>query len=263
MTQFDTLNYTIDNRVACIELNRPETRNALNQICRLELLNLLRHANSDASVRAILLTGAGEGFCAGADLTEVNPSSLKDGQVTRLLEDEFNPLIETITGANKPYIAAINGVAAGFGASLALACDLVVMANGAQIYSAFGRIGLIADGGLHKLLCDYLGPKKAYEVIVLSKKLSATQCEQYGIANRVVAEEELIAQAKILANQVAQAAPLSVKYSKALLQQTNALSVMQVAYEEARFQHDCVRSADFREGIQAFFDKREPTFRGE
>ena len=151
MSDFQTLQCATQDGVATITFNRPQARNALNRLCRLEVNAAIQAANSDSSVRAVVIAGNGDGFCAGADLTEANPDMNQDGWVTRQLRYEYNPIIETIITAEKPFISAVNGSAAGFGSIIALACDFVFMSDNAYIYSAFGDIGLIPDGGLHKM----------------------------------------------------------------------------------------------------------------
>lgn len=252
-----------DSGVTTITFNRPKSRNALNRLCRLETIDAIRAANCDKAVRVVVLAGNGDGFCAGADLTEESPGMAEDGWGTRQLRYEYNPIIEGILSAEKPFIAAVNGAAAGFGASIALACDFTVMAEDAYLYSAFGGIGLTADGGLHKMLSEYVGQKKAYEMIALSQKLSAQQCEHYGMANAVVPAQVLMAKAQELAQQVAAAAPLTLRYSKLLLKESKTSSVEQIAEREAQLQNYCIRSKDFAEGMAAFFEKRPAKFTGE
>ncbi len=263
MSEYQTLHSTFDNGIATIAFNRPQARNALNRMCRLEAIAAIQAANCDKSVRVVVITGNGEGFCAGADLAENSPGMDQDGWGTRQLRYEFNPIIEAIVTAEKPFIAAVNGAAAGFGASIALACDFTLMADTAYLYSAFGGIGLTADGGLHKMLSEYVGQKKAYEMIALSQKLSAVECAQYGMANRVVEASQLMAEAQQLAQQLAQSAPLTLRYSKLLLKEAKTASIEQIAEREAQLQNYCIRSKDFAEGMAAFFEKRPPKFTGE
>ncbi|WP_346839430.1 enoyl-CoA hydratase-related protein [Microbulbifer sp. SAOS-129_SWC] len=262
MSDFETVSYHIDEQVAVITLNRPQSRNALNAQMRAELVRAIGRANADSAVRAVMLTGAGKGFCAGADLTEQMPDSDSDGYITQQLRTEYHPILLGIIESSKPYICAVHGAAAGIGAAIAMACDLLVMAENAFLYSAFGAIGLIPDGGSHWLLGRSLGSKKAFELIAESQKLSAGECVQLGIANRMAQEphlqEEVLGWAKSLTTR----APLTLQYSKQLLREASSLSLAQTMDREAQVQNIHYRSADFKEGARAFFEKRAARFQG-
>ncbi|WOX05298.1 enoyl-CoA hydratase/isomerase family protein [Microbulbifer pacificus] len=262
MELFETVLYSVEQEIATITLNRPQVRNSLNQKLRLELREAVAKASADKSVRAVVLAASGQGFCAGADLTERLPGADEDGFVTRLLNEEYNPLILAIKQSPKPFVCAINGAAAGVGASLAMACDLIVMGEDAYLYSAFGAISLIPDGGAHKFLLEQLGSKRAYEMIALSQKLAAARCVELGLANRVVPAGELLVQATRFARQVAAAAPLTLQYSKQILREAQSYDLESVMALEAEIQNRLIRSKDFREGSMAFFEKRKPEFEG-
>lgn len=262
MQLFETLLYTVDQKIATITLNRPQVRNSLCQKLRLELHEAVDKASADDNVRAVVLAASGAGFCAGADLTERLPGAELDGFVTKVLNEEYNPLILAIKKSPKPFVCAINGAAAGVGASLALACDLVVMAEDAYLYSAFGAISLIPDGGAHKMLLEQLGSKRTYEMIALSQKLSAPHCVELGLANRVVPTDQLLEQATQFAAQVSAAAPLTLQYSKQILRDAQSYDLESVMALEAEIQNLLFRSKDFREGASAFFEKRKPEFEG-
>lgn len=162
MNNDKTILYRIEKDIAVITFNRPEVRNSLNFTMRSELLAAIQQADNDDSVRVAVITAAGKSFCSGADLTEQSSSSGDDGFVTALLREQYNPIIQAITHAEKPFISLVNGAAAGIGAALAMACDLMVMADDAFLYSAFAAISLIPDGGSHKLLQSYLGTNQYY-----------------------------------------------------------------------------------------------------
>mgnify|MGYP000191628134 CR=1 FL=1 len=262
MESYETLLFSVEDHIATITLNRAEVRNSLNQKLRLELRSAVAEASADERVRAVVLAASGQGFCAGADLNERLPGAEQDGFVTRILNEEYNPLILAIRKSPKPFVCAINGAAAGVGASLALACDLVVMADDAYLYSAFGAISLIPDGGAHKLLMEQLGSKRTFEMIALSQKLSATHCLELGLANRVVPAADLLAQATTFAKQVGRAAPLTLQYSKQVLREAQSYDLESVMALEAEIQNRLFRSKDFREGASAFFEKRQPEFEG-
>ncbi|MFV8783100.1 enoyl-CoA hydratase/isomerase family protein [Microbulbifer sp. SA54] len=262
MEAFETVQYQVDDQVATITLDRPQARNSLNQQLRLELRQAVEKASADDDVRAAVITGAGSGFCAGADLTERLPGAEENGFVTRILHEEYHPLILAIRNAPKPFISAINGAAAGVGASLAMACDLMLMAEDAFLYSAFGQISLIPDGGFHKMLLDQLGSKRAYEMIALSQKLDSNRCLELGLANRVVPAELLQEEARSIALSLCAAAPLTLQYSKQVLRDARTFDLESVMTLEAEIQNQMFRSQDFREGATAFFEKRKPVFEG-
>jgi len=228
----------------------------------LELIAATQRANQDSNVRVAIITGQGAGFCVGADLSEDAEGMDQDGWGTRQLRYEFNPIINNIMTSEKPFIAAVNGAAAGFGASLALACDLLVMADDGYLYSAFANIGLTADGGLHKMLSDYMGSKKAYEMIAFSQKLNADDCLGYGMANRKVAADQLMVEVLAMADALAAAPPLTLRFSKLMLKESKTATVEQIAEREAQLQNHCIRSNDFLEGMAAFAEKRKPKFTG-
>ncbi|WP_101757899.1 enoyl-CoA hydratase/isomerase family protein [Oceanicoccus sp. KOV_DT_Chl] len=262
MNTFETVNYQVKNSLAIITLNRPEVRNSLNRQMRMDIAAALAAASADKDVRVMLITGEGKGFCAGADLVEKLPGDNQDGFITKQLNNEYNPIIQGITDAPKPVIGAINGAAAGIGSAIALSCDLVIMADNAFLYSAFGAISLIPDGGSHKLFQDLLGAKKAYEMIAFSQRLTAQQCIELGVANKVVAADSLLSEATEWALQLAAQAPLTLRYSKELLKKAATSPLAEVLAAEAEIQNTCYRSEDFQEGAAAFFEKRAPKFQG-
>jgi 2-(1,2-epoxy-1,2-dihydrophenyl)acetyl-CoA isomerase len=262
MDPFEQLNYEKDQSLGIIKLDRSKDRNALNRALRLELAEALRLAIADASVRVILLAGNGDSFCAGADLNERLPGMEQDGFVIEILQREYNPIIRMITTADKPVISVVNGAAAGFGAAIALASDLMIMANNAYLYSAFGAISLIPDGGSHKFLRDALGPKKAYEVIAFSQRITAQQCLELGIANRLAEPHALLAEARQWGLTLAQQAPLTLRFSKRILHSLDGADLEHCLEQEALVQNAAFRSKDFAEGALAFFEKRQPQFKG-
>lgn len=262
MSHFETLTYELKEQIAIITMNRPEVRNSLNQQLRLELVTAMTQAGDDNNVRVIMIAGAGKGFCAGADLGEKLPGDNEDGFITELLHNEYNPIIQAITSVSKPVISVVNGAAAGIGGAIAMACDLMVMAEDAFLYSAFGAISLIPDGGSHKFLQSYLGPKKAYEMIAFSQRLTATQCAEVGLANRVFPADSLLQDALAWASTLTQQAPLTLALSKQILKQAATEDLDFCLEQEAQLQNTTYRSDDFAEGAQAFFEKRKPVFQG-
>ena len=263
MSEFETVKYQVNEQVAVITLNRPAARNSITRQMRLELYQAMQKANNDSHVRVVMLAGEGKGFCAGADLVEKLPGSDDDGFVTQQLRTEYHPLLQAITESKKPYLCAVNGAAAGIGGAIAMACDLVVMAEDAFLYSAFGAIALIPDGGTHWFLNKYLGSKKAFEMIAQSQRLTAAQCESLGMANRVVAADRLQAETLTWAKALTKQAPLTLQHSKQLLREAATLSLAQTMDREAQVQDINYRSNDFKEGASAFFEKRAPKFTGQ
>lgn len=259
---FETVGYTVDAGVARITLNRPETRNSFNKKMRIELLEAFKTANGNDDVRVILFGGEGKGFCAGADLAETLPGSDADGFVTEQIRTEYAPIFNEIVDSTKPVIAVIQGAAAGIGSAFAMASDLLIMEEGAFLYSAFGAIGLIPDGGAHYFLRNALGPKKAFEMIAFSQRITASECVDLGIANKVVPTQELWAAADAMAQELTQKAPLALRYSKQLLAEAADADLKTVIDREAVIQNITLRSEDHKEGAAAFFEKRQPNFKG-
>lgn len=265
MTQFTTVKYEVEDSVAIIRLNRPDSRNSLNHAMRMELRQAISQANNADEVKTVVLAGEGKGFCAGADISDFSdtkPEISEPGFVTHMIRTEYNPITSAIAESQKPFICAVQGAAAGIGASFALACDLMVMSEDAFIYSPFGAIGLVPDGGMHWQLQQYLGAKKAYEFIVESQKLTAVQCLELGIANRVVSGDELYSHTVEWAKSLSHRAPLVLQHSKRMLQEVTAMSLMQCMDREAQVQDAPFQSEDFREGVRAFKEKRRPVFKG-
>jgi 2-(1,2-epoxy-1,2-dihydrophenyl)acetyl-CoA isomerase len=255
---FENLLYTVQGSVAIVTLNRAESMNALNSGLRSELVTAFEDAFRDTRVRVVLLNASGKGFSSGTDLPELSTGP----DIFNLLEQEYKPVFSTIMAGSKPVIAAVQGPCAGIGASLVLACDLAIMGESAFIYLAFANIGLIPDGGMSWLLARNIGYKRAFEIIAECARLPAPEALELGLVNRVVADSGLQKDAVAWAEQIAQAAPLSLKYAKQALQQSMHQSFNDVFKLEASLQTLCFASQDSKEGIAAFFEKRKPIFEG-
>lgn len=256
---------TIERRgaVALVSLNRPDALNSFNTALRRDLVRAVREVNEDDAVRVVVLTGAGRAFSAGADLTEMPTGS--DGGVFRVedqLNNEYKPALMEIHEAPKPWISAINGPCAGIGSALAMVCDLTVMADNAFIYQAFAGIGLVPDGGATWHLVRTLGRKRAYEVIVTGEKVKADKCLDWGLCNRVVAADSLLEETLAWAAELADRAPLSLKYAKQAVNDALENPVDHVISAEAKLQHICINSEDAAEGATAFLEKRSPNWKG-
>lgn len=264
MSEYESIEITRHGSVAVVSLNRPDALNAFNASLRAEILLAVREVNKDDSVRVVVLTGAGRAFSAGADLSEIPVGATTGGEfhVEDQLNGEFKPPLMEIQEAPKPWISAINGPCAGIGSAFGMVCDLTVMADNAFIYQAFAAIGLVPDGGATWHLVRTLGRKRAYEVIVTGEKVSAQKCLDWGLCNRVVPADSLLDDTIAWAQEIAQRAPLSVRYAKEAVNFAQERSVGDTISAEAKLQHICINSEDSTEGAVAFMTKREPVWQG-
>jgi len=248
--------------VARLILNRPDSLNAFNAALRRDLLAAVRELNADPELRVVILSGAGRGFCAGADLMEGFGEAADGGLTEFMLNEEFKPSILGISESPKLWIAEVHGAAAGVGSAYAMACDLMVMAEDAYLYQAFAAIGLIPDGGATWQLLRAVGRKRAMEIILGGERIHGPRCLELGLCNKVVPAGELSAAALELAQKMAGKAPLAVQYSKRALALADRASLAETISAEATMQHILVESEDCREGVTAFFEKRPAQFRG-
>jgi 2-(1,2-epoxy-1,2-dihydrophenyl)acetyl-CoA isomerase len=246
--------------VRTLTLDRPDALNALDRELKDVLLAALRGAARDRAVRAVVLTGAGRAFCAGQDLRERGEGA--PGLAVELHE-RYIPIVEALARLEKPVVAAVNGVAAGAGFSLALACDLRLMSESASFISAFGRIGLVPDSGLSWFLPRLVGPARAAEIIFTTDAVDAATAERIGLVNRVVPAERCLAEAQALAARLAAGAPLALALAKRSLAYALAHDLSASLAFEADLQGVAGRSADHAEGLAAFAEKRPPRFTGE
>lgn len=261
MRDEQTVLYGVEGGVATITLNRPERRNAVTP----EMLQVLRTrveaAGDDERVRAVLLTGAGKGFCAGQDLSIFGgipePDAVRD-----VVLNYYRPLIESICTLEKPVIAAINGAAAGAGASIALACDLRMMADDATLVLAFSNIGLVPDAGASWFLTRLVGYSRAYEIAIGGERISAVRCAELGLTNRVTAADTLLVDAQQWAQQVAQRPTVALGLTKRVMTQATMQDLASILVAEAELQAQATMTADHREGVIAFVEKRSPVFNG-
>jgi 2-(1,2-epoxy-1,2-dihydrophenyl)acetyl-CoA isomerase len=247
--------------VATITLNRPDALNALTVPMKRELLAAFRSVERNRAVRAVILTGAGRAFCAGQDLRErLEPDAAPLGTELR---ERYNPITRAMRGLEKPIVGAINGVAAGAGASLAFACDLRIAAEGASFALAFGRVGLVPDSGATWLLPRLVGGARAAEIALLNDPVPATAAHAMGLVTRVVPAAELGDAAREVAGRLAQGAPIAIALTKRALNAAWDRGLEGALEYEAFLQDLAGRSQDHAEGIAAFIEKREPRFRGE
>jgi 2-(1,2-epoxy-1,2-dihydrophenyl)acetyl-CoA isomerase len=255
---YEAIRYELGDGVATITLARPESLNALNATMRAELLTALKVAARDDAVRAVLITGEGRGFCSGADLR--GGSGERDFR--RVLTDEYNPLITALRELPKPVIAAVNGVAAGAGMSLALACDLVYAADDARFILAFGRIGLVPDSGLTRTLVRGLGRHRAAALVFSGEPLGAAEAQAAGLVNGVVLADQLAATGHAAAAALAAAPTKAIALAKRAINHAEDALLAESLAMEAALQELAGRSEDHAEGIAAFGEKREPRFLG-
>lgn len=243
--------------VASVELNRPAVLNAFNRDLRCSLRDILQLLANDATVRAVVLTGAGNAFSSGADLKAEPPVA---DQTQQQLLEEYGPGLLAISEMPKPVIAVLDGPAVGIGLAYALVCDLRVMSESAYLQAPFNRIGLLPDGGLSWLLPRLLGSARAFEFIVDAVKLSAAECLQLGVANRVVADGAARAAALAWAQTLAEQPALAIAATKQALRGAAGSDYRTAIELEAELQAPLVDSADFREGVLAFREKRPAKF---
>ncbi len=261
MADYQTILYTTDHSVATITINRPERRNAVTQEVLSELLRAFTRAGDDDSIRAIVLTGAGKGFCAGQDLSAFGGIASGE-QVRRAVLDYYKPLIACMVTLPKPIIGAINGAAAGAGASLALACDLRVMAEDAVLMQAFSNIGLVPDAGSSWFLVRLVGYSRAFEIAIGGERISAQRCLELGLTNRMTTPEQLLTEAQSWAQHLAQRPTLAIGLTKQIMLQATQQSLETIIELEAELQAKAVVSHDHKEGVTAFMEKRKPVFTG-
>jgi 2-(1,2-epoxy-1,2-dihydrophenyl)acetyl-CoA isomerase len=258
---FDTIRYEVDGSIATITLDRPDALNALTVALKEELLRAFRVIARDRTVRAVVLTGAGRAFCAGQDLKErMTPDA---APLAVELRERYNPLILAMRGLDQPIVGAINGVAAGAGASLAFACDIRLASEHASFRLAFGRIGLVPDSGATWFLPRLVGPAKAAELALLDASISAVEAERMGLVARVVPADELAAEARAVAARLASLAPRALALTKRALERSWSTSLDAALDDEAYRQGIAGATRDHQEGIAAFLEKRSPRFRGE
>lgn len=254
---FETIELKKENRIGMITLNRPKVLNAFNEQLVWDLQEATHNLKEDNNIRVVIITGAGKGFTAGADLTESTSTwtSTKDS-----LNRGFLPTFKNIMEMPKPVIGSINGPAAGIGAAIAMACDLRIMSEDSYILSVFSNIAIVPDGGLSWLLTRYMGYTKAFEYAIEAKKITANECINLGIANKKVPSNNLESETKIWAEKLAKRSPQSLSNTKKIMRNALEKTYLETYEEEAEIQNEIFGNDQNREAIKAFFEKREPNF---
>ncbi len=260
MTAYETILYEKRGAVLTITLNRPDRFNAFTDGMHRDLRNAFREAGNDADVRVVVLTGAGKAFCSGQDLKEIKETP--DRNLGDSLRRNYNPNILRIRQLEKPVICALNGVAAGAGMSLALACDIVIAGESACMFQSFVNVGLVPDSGSTWFLARRLGYPKAFEICTSGRKVAARELKEIGLVSEVLPDVELMARATELAARYASGPTQAIGLIKRGLNRMSTVDLEQAMEYEAYLQEIASRSEDYREGVTAFVEKRRPTFNG-
>ncbi|MBV9986162.1 MAG: enoyl-CoA hydratase/isomerase family protein [Chitinophagaceae bacterium] len=250
----------IHESVATITLNRPDKLNSFNREMALLLQDKLDECATNDGVRCIYITGAGKGFCAGQDLAEVVDPEGPGMQ--KILSEHYNPIITRLRTIPKPIVAAVNGVAAGAGANLAFACDIVVASQNASFLQAFSKIGLIPDSGGTFHLPRLIGFQKASALMMLGDKISAEDALQMGMLYKIFGEDVFVSESKKIASTLAAMPTKALGYIKHVLNQSLSNGLADQLALEDEFQQKAAATADFKEGVAAFLEKRKPNFNG-
>ena len=261
MTASDTILTSLSVGVLTVTLNRPDRMNAFTEEMHLALRAALDRARTDEAIRAVLLTGAGRGFCAGQDLGERDPRKGR-ADLGHTIGTFYNPLIRQIRALEKPVVCAVNGVAAGAGANIALACDIVLAAESARFIQAFSKLGLVPDAGGSWFLTRLLGEARAKALAMTAEPLSAELAAEWGLIWRVVPDDHLQQVSRTLAEKLAAGPTLGIGLTKRAIQAASVNPLDAQLELELEYQRRAGFSDDYAEGVAAFLDKRKPEFRG-
>lgn len=253
--------FEIKNSIAFITLNRPEKFNAFNREMSLDLQEKLDECETNISVRCVYITGSGKGFSSGQDLSQAaDPNSLDIGKI---ISEQYNPIIRKIRNLSKPVIAAVNGIAAGAGANVALCCDVIVAAESASFIQAFSKIGLIPDSGGTYFLPRLIGLQKSSALMMLGEKISAKEAERIGMIYKYFPDEIFFIEAEKIAVILSALPTKALAYTKQALNKSLQQTLEQQLETEDAFQQKAAATNDFKEGISAFIEKRKADFKGD
>ncbi|MDX1664891.1 MAG: enoyl-CoA hydratase-related protein [Candidatus Promineifilaceae bacterium] len=261
-SQYETILYDLSDGVATITLNRPEKLNAFNDQMIQETTTAVKEAGRDREARCVVITGAGRGFSSGQDLASVEARK-GDFSIGEHLRKGYNRLIARMTTLEKPVIGAINGVAAGAGCGVALACDLRIASDRASFIQVFSKVGLIPDSGSTWMLPRLIGYARAYEMAITADKVPAEKALAWGLVNEVVPAEQLDEVVAAWAQRLAQGPTLAFGLTKRAMYRAQRMSLHEALDYEAMLQEVAGGSQDHREGVAAFLEKRQPLYRGE
>jgi 2-(1,2-epoxy-1,2-dihydrophenyl)acetyl-CoA isomerase len=256
-----SITFSTQQGIAVIKLNRPEAYNSFNREMALSLQEKLDLCANDPEIRAVYITGNGKAFCAGQDLKEVTDPEINPG-FRKILEEHYGPIIQKIRQLPKPVIAAVNGVAAGAGANIALACDIVVATASASFIQAFSKIGLVPDSAGTFFLPRLIGFQKAMAISMLGDKIGAAEAESMGMIYKVLSDEEFEAGSMKIASKLAAMPTQGLAYTKELFNQSMSHNLDQQLAMETKYQLLASETNDYQEGVNAFLEKRKPHFKG-
>ena len=258
MSEF--IQFSIEDGVGVIRLNRADKYNSFVREMALEMQSRLKQCADDASIRAVYLTGNGKAFCAGQDLAEaIDPEG---PELTKIVSEHYNPIIEQIRNLDLPVVCGVNGVAAGAGANIALACDITIVAESASFIQAFSKIGLIPDSGGTFFLPRIIGMQKATALMMLGDKIPAKEAESMGMIYKVVADEVLEEIALKTAKKLAKMPTFGLALTKQALNKSFTNNLQEQLQVEDELQTKAGLSDDYKEGVNAFLEKRKPNFQG-
>jgi 2-(1,2-epoxy-1,2-dihydrophenyl)acetyl-CoA isomerase len=259
--QYETILFEVNNGIATLTLNRPDVFNAFNEQQNFDVIDALKKIDRDKSIRVVILTGAGKAFCSGQDLKSI--AGAKNRSLSDSLYTRYNPMIKAMRNLPVPIICKLNGVAAGAGCSMALASDMIVASENASLIEVFINVGLVLDSGSSYFLPRIVGSARAFELATMGTKVTASQALEWGMVNRVVKHEDLDTETLKIAEYYANAPTKAIGLMKKMLNKSFHSDLDTMLQYEAYCQEISGRSADYKEGVSAFNEKRKPEFKGE